>query len=109
MALARTYLAKRMQLSGPGLSKHLIPRIRSECHNTRERRLYATEIDCAINPWEIATQRAHGRVALAVRLDTNHQENRGTREGCKHRLRHHCRLFPFTQDHSNSSYIWSCS
>src|SRR6516164_5568806 len=83
MELIRTRFAKDR---GPG--------VRSESHDTREPSLEATEIDGAIDPREITAKRAHRRVALAVWLETNDQENRCACKRRNDRLRNHCHLLP---------------
>src|SRR6516225_66797 len=94
MALGRAYLAKRMELFRTRFAEDMVPRIRSESDNTREPSLEATEIDGTINPREITAKRAHGRVALAVWLETNDQENCCACERREDRLRNHCHLLP---------------
>jgi hypothetical protein len=79
-----------MEFGRPRLSEELVPGIRSESRDTRESTLDTTEIDRPKNPREIGAERAHGCVALAIRLDTANQEYRCAGEWRKNGLRHRC-------------------
>src|SRR5579872_3370031 len=76
-----------MEFGRPRFSEELVPGIRSESRDAREAALYATEIDRAENSRKIGAQRAHGCVALAVRLNTDNQEYRCAGEWRKNGLR----------------------
>src|SRR5262249_17968613 len=102
MTLGRTYLAKRMQLFRTRFAQDRLPGVRSESHDTRKPSPEATEIDGAINPRETTAKRAHGRVARAVRLATNDQEDRCTCERREARLRTHCDLLPVGYAHTKT-------
>jgi hypothetical protein len=92
MAFPRADLAKRMEFGRPRCSEKLVPCIRSESRDAGEPCLYATEIDRTKNPRQIGTERTHGRVALAVRLNADDQEYRGAGERRKNGLRNRCRI-----------------
>lgn len=87
MAFPRSYLAKRMEFGRQRFSEELVPDIGSESRDTREPSLYATKIDRAENSRKISAQRAHGCVALAVRLNTDNQEYRCAGERRENGLR----------------------
>jgi hypothetical protein len=70
MAFAGPYLAERMELGRPRFAEKLVPSIRSKSRDTRETSLDATEIDRPKNSGKIGAERAHSRIALAIRLDT---------------------------------------
>ncbi len=76
MPFPRSNLPKHMEFGRPRFSEEFVPGIRSESHDTRQPSVYATEIDCAENSWKISAERAHGCVALAVRLNADYQEYR---------------------------------
>ena len=90
MALPRPDLTKRMEFSRPGFLEELVPGIRSESRDTRESCCDATEIDRAKNSRQVSTERAHGCVTLAVRLDADNQEYCGAREWRKDGLGNRC-------------------
>ena len=101
MALPRPDLTKRMEFSRPRFSEELVPGIRSESRDTREPCLDATEIDRAKDSRQISAERAHGCVALAVRLNAGNEEYRGAGERRKDGLRNRCWIFSTGQAHAN--------
>jgi hypothetical protein len=90
MAFPRPDFAKRMEFSRPGFLEELVPGIRSESRDTRESCFQTTEINRAKNSREISAERAHGCVALGVRLNTDNEEYRGAGEWRQDGLRNRC-------------------
>ena len=90
-----------MELGRSRPSEELVPGIRSESCDTREAALDTTEIDRPKNPREIGAERAHGCVALAVRLDTHNQEYRCAGQWGEHWLRNWYLLLLASHIHRN--------
>src|SRR5579883_728512 len=80
-------LAKWVQFGGPGFAEEWVPCLRSECRDAREASFDAAKINGPENSRKIGTERAHGGIALAPRLDGHHKEYRCTGERRKNRLR----------------------
>jgi hypothetical protein len=90
VALTRSDLTKRMEFSRQRFSEELVPCIGPESCDTRETAVYPAEIDGAKNSREIGAKRAHGCVALAVRLNRGNQKYRGAGEWRENGLRDGC-------------------
>src|SRR5580704_6719698 len=101
MAVRRPDLAKRTEFGRPRCSEKLVPCIRSKSRNTREPCFDAAEIDRAKNSRQISTERAHGCVALAVRLDARNQEYCGAGEWRKNGLRNRRWIFSAGYAHAD--------
>ena len=79
-------LAEGVQPLGPRSAEEPVPGVRADPHHAGEPPLEVAEVDGPDEGGEIAAQAPHGRFALLARVDRDHEENGGPREGGDDRL-----------------------